>query len=65
MEGAFEMRKQILKMQEGESFPFCWVIPELCLLGIRSAYALPEKPSAPAIRIKLTGFKFFNIIDGF
>lgn len=25
MEGAFEMRKQILKMQEGESFPFCWV----------------------------------------
>lgn len=40
MEGAFEMRKQILKMQEGESFPFCWVkfdsVLVLMFKGIKS-----------------------------
>ena len=46
------------------TFPFCWEKFTSGLTGVVSAYVL-GKHNTPATKIKLTGLKFFNIIDGF
>ena len=47
------------------TFPLCWETLVLCLAGTNSACMPFGKHNAPTSKIKLTGLKFFNIIDGF